>query len=893
MADKCGANYKNLNRIQSFSEQSYATTQLMKQACMNDEWLRQQVEELRYLSPPAVRKVYNPLIIDDMHSYGYQENTDNTVSFSSKTNEQIVIDFHNTTINGKQIDDDYIDYSKSTCDFVNYVDGEVEPASTATLSDEPTTDTDGNAIKRLCRLHHTDVLNGDYEYDYSTATSTGGGCNSYWYVGFNKSKTYYVRPDWLKDWRDLEIPSVCRAQTFKVAKSGVLESVALKLEYNGTHSSDCGSPLYVQIWSTTKKFTIKTTWDNKTHSAKKNYITDPKNGKYDKYQHYKKDGNKYKKDKKGTYVLQREYIYWPDTKASGIWKPLASAEYNPKKMEAGGFPSIVFDNPPKLTKNHHYAIVVFSPLSEWKHCPRWGGWGRNCARDQKYPGGDAFFSENNGRSWERYGHNDDTVKEYKKGKYTPQDFAFQCNIRTKDETTSPVFTDTTEYLYLKPIFTNPVKRISITGQDEGDTSSNSKIHIQYQFSTTGADDDWFDVDDSYVTLNKPSKVILVRAKLWRSTDIQQDGTDNNKGETPIIEKMFINLEMDTPDEMYVRTKMYMPPVGHVLSARVWGRLYAPAILEPTTDCTIDIIKSEEPTDHYYIIDVDEVDEYLEKFELTAYHDEIVDLDLDARSVYLASHTEILTALKQHKVYVKPYTHSTTEAYYKLSFAPVLEEGVTETASMLGGIQIYNNVAKPILECQLQPDGSEGTTNYGEYYDYNFDYTNNILTFRKDIIDEMPTGGLSVSYNPVFIEGLTQGDVSTHTDPETGLVQEGLILDYFKESIIVDDTQAETRRVKLKAKPVDPIRSVVLNKDTDNEKKLWENKDYYLDLDTNELVFEVKNTDGISSILNSNDNLEIVYTPQLDCDGLSVAYNVSRTDKNRQAYLEGNYIEYKA
>ena len=132
MADKCGANYKNLNRIQSFSEQSYATTQLMKQACMNDEWLRQQVEELRYLSPPAVRKVYNPLVIDDVHSYGYQENTDNTVSFSSKTNEQIVIDFHNTTINGKQIDDDYIDYSKSTCDFVNYVDGEVEPATTAT-----------------------------------------------------------------------------------------------------------------------------------------------------------------------------------------------------------------------------------------------------------------------------------------------------------------------------------------------------------------------------------------------------------------------------------------------------------------------------------------------------------------------------------------------------------------------------------------------------------------------------------------------------------------------------------------------------------------------------------------------------------------------------------------
>lgn len=892
MAEKCAANYKNLNRIQSFSEQSYATVQLMKQACMNDEWLRQQVEELRYLSPPAVRKVYNPLVIDDVHSYGYQENTDNTVSFSARTSDQIVIDFNSTKINGREIDDDFIDYSKSTCDFVKYVDGEIEPASTATTNDEPSEDTDGNPIKRMARLHYTYIRNGEVNYDYQTATSSGGGCNSYWYVGFNKSKTYYVRPDWLKNWKDKEIPSVCRAQTFKAVTSGRLESVALKLEYNGTHSSNCGSPLYVQIWSTKKKFTVKTTWNHKKHVAEKVYIKDPKNGKYDKFQHYKKDGDNYKKDKNGEYVLQREYIYWPDTKGSGIGKPLATASYNPRKMAAGGFPSIVFNNPPRLTKNHHYAIVVFSPLSEWSHCPRWGGWGRNCNKD-KYPHGNAFFSENNGRTWERYGHNDDTVKDYKKGKYTPQDFAFQCKLRSKKSSTTQVFTDNTEYLYLKPIFTNPVKRISISGQDEGDTDSNSKIHIQYQFSTTGAEDDWFDVDDTYVTLNQPSKVILVRAKLWRSTDIQTDGTDNNAGDTPMIEKLFINLEMDTPEEMYVRTKMYLPPVGHVLGARVWGRLYAPAILEPTTDCGIDIIKSDEPTDHYYIIDVDEVDEYLEKFELTTFYDEVVDLELDERAVYLDENPEILTALKKQKVYVKPYTHSTSNAYYKLSFKPAVDDTLTEATNLLGGIQIYNNVAKPILECQLQPDGSEGTTNYGEYYDYTFDYTDNILTFRKDIIDNMPTGGLTITYNPIFIEGLTQDEVSTHSDPETGLVQEGLILDYFKENIIVDSIQAETRRVKLKAKPVDPIRSVILNKDTDNEKKLMENKDFHLDLDTNELIFEVKNTDGISSILNTNDSLEIVYTPQLDCDGISVAYNVTRTDKNRQAYLQGNYIEYKA
>ena len=70
MAEKCKASYKNLNRIQSFSEQRYATVQLMQQACMNDEWLKQQVERLSYLSPPAVRKTFSPILVDDAQSWG-------------------------------------------------------------------------------------------------------------------------------------------------------------------------------------------------------------------------------------------------------------------------------------------------------------------------------------------------------------------------------------------------------------------------------------------------------------------------------------------------------------------------------------------------------------------------------------------------------------------------------------------------------------------------------------------------------------------------------------------------------------------------------------------------------------------------------------------------------
>lgn len=885
MADKCRANYKNLNRIQSFSEQSYATVQLMQQACMNDEWLRQQVEKLNYLTPPAVRKRFTPVNVDESQSWGYTINSNNQVTFSSATEDTVYVDF---------TDDNLIDHDKSDAVIEQYVIDEVEPASTATIDDEipDANDTSDKAIKRRCVLPSTTELETtEATWDLTTRTTTGGGYNSAWYVGFNKSKTYYVRPDWIKDWRDLEIPSVCRAQTFKATSSGKLASVDLKLAYNGTQSSNCGSPLYVQIWKTVKKFVVKTTWNNKTHKSEHIYIKDPKDGKYDKYQHYeKKDNGTYAKKQNGEYVLQREYIYWPDTKNSGIWKPLAQAVYDPKTMDKSGFPNIQFDNPCKITRNHHYAIVLFSPLSEWKHCPRWAGWGRNCARDQKYKYGDAFFSENNGRTWERHGRNDEKVQ-YKQGKWTPQDFAFQCHIMTKDAqtTSSLVYSSDTHYLYLKPIYSNPITHVSISAYDSGDIASDSSVNVQYQVSTTGNKDDWHTMTNAEYQLAAPSKVLFVRAKLWRSTDMQEDGSDANAGKTPIIENIRVNMKTQVPDEMYVRTHMYHPPTDPMLGANLWGRVYAPFTTEPTVNCTMEIIKDSESKDHFYITSVSNVDSLMEANELSV--SDLAGKTFEQRVEYFNSHPDLLETLKKHNIYIKPaYIDST---YYKLSFKPVLDGSVTETDDMLAGIKFSNNVSYPILGCELKPDGGEDIVTYGEWYDFKFDYTENTLTFNKTDLDEMPLGGLEVRYNPIFIDGLTSEELGLHVDSETGLTDEGIILDYFKETITVTDTELETRRVSLRTQPTDPIRSVVLNKDTDDEKELHEDVDFYLDIDTNELVFEVNNEDGVSSILNLGDSLEIVYTPYLTTPGISLGYHATRTNKDKQVYIDGNYIEYKA
>ena len=246
MSDKCKASYKNLNRIKSYSEQAYATVQWAQQACMNDEWLRQQVEKLSYLTPPAVRKRFAPVLVDDLQSYGHNVvGTD--VFFSNSTDEEINIDFQDMGL---------IDLNKSDCAFDTYMDnGETFIQARVPIKTVSSTD--------------TSVKNHD-----------GGGTNSYWYVGFDKNKNYQLRPDWINDHLDHEIPSVCRAQTITIpndflsnGQTGKLVSVDLQIENNGTTASNWGSPLIVQVFKTQLKHVEKTWWSksekkNKSHDMK-------------------------------------------------------------------------------------------------------------------------------------------------------------------------------------------------------------------------------------------------------------------------------------------------------------------------------------------------------------------------------------------------------------------------------------------------------------------------------------------------------------------------------------------------------------------------------------------------------------------------------------------------
>ena len=799
----CPPNYKNLNRIQSFSEDRNITVQLMEQACMNDEFMKQYCDELKYLTPPAIRKRFCPILLDDVQSWGCQQNQDNTITFSNESTQKVTIDF---------TDFDYVDTNKSDCDFESY----------------QTFDADGNlsASARKAVVPYVDMSTIDL-----TCKNWENHVNSYWYVSYDKAKNYQVRPDWMKNYLDGEIPSVARAQTFKVPSgisNGIIDSVDIHLENNGTPGSNWGSPLYVRIVPVIKRTVKVTKWDK----TQKKSVPDIDSG---------------------TGQQKTETIWVPDTFREQ--KTLALGVFQPNKISPG-IQNIVFDKKVTVNSGERYALIFSSPLSHWEHCPRIGGWGRNCDY-HPYANGDAFLSEDNGRTWGRYGKNDETVKNYKEGMLTPQDFAFKFHIIKPAEGRD---TDEEYYLYTKPIHANPIKKVTVNSICYGNESSETDVDLVFQVSHDGRN--WVDVNGDNqvifsrnVTTGEYPTMCFVRAKL----------TTDDSSLTPYIEKMDIILDVDAPAEMYARTHYYRPKINPMLGASHWGRVYAPFTLQPSVSGSVEIIKDDVYAEHFKIITAFELDQYVG---LGLDDEKITDNSMDVRYQYLVDTPSAIALLKEHNVYVKPWTHT------------VDGEDVTELLSFEEGIQFTNSPAYPIIEARIEPDNDSRKQVYAEWCDFSFDYDNDIMKFftDSDVLDDMDVGTLSVSYNPIFIQDLVNEEVGLRDDGE------GLILDYFKESFTVTEDEVETCRLKLRVAPADPIREV-----THNEKILREDIDFTCDYDSHELIFPIK---GDSSILNVNDIVNVVYTPNLEDTGIAIGYRAKRDNKDKNIIIKENYLEYK-
>lgn len=972
---RCPAQYKNLG-LETFGNKKKVTEEILKQCCKNDEWLRQQVIELRYLTPPAIRKRMSMHEwIDKEKSWGctgvddQEPARDNKIQFSSLIRKKIVMDFTNEDGLKRWVDD-----VKSTTEVVSDQKQNGDKFSKITLPQD---------IKTV--VHEKTFGTAD-KYDWY---------NSAWYVGFDKTKPFYLKPSWIKDWKAVNasveakkrIPAIARSQTFTVPDDceGTLTQVDLQLEYNGTPTMS-SSPLYVQIWNTYKGWVNKTEWDNekkevvtkyqtlKQHhdihgeyppaswtrwkkvtvykkNKKGDYIYTGKGNKKKRVVDYKKyvkwDKSKYGAyDNDKTYVVKRVQVPKPySKKGTAIKKPLAEYVHNPTETTKGGQQTMTFENPCEIKAGESYAIVLLSPFNNWENCPRWCGWGRNCKKNKKsgyiytdtddtsdgavYSGGDAFYSTDNGISWKRYGKNgdEDDITVYKQGKYAPQDYRFRCRVKTaKDETITNYPTDRHE-LYLKPIFGNPIYGLDISTLDYGtNESERDTVTIDYEISTDG--DTWHSIEvTEYFNFIEhglePSRVVFLRALLQTTNG----GDANNDGDAPYIEKIEVTADMYLPNEMYVRSKAYKPEkLGTILGASVWGRVFAPYELEDENDvdCKVDIIETKEDLDSYDIVEVELLEEKL-KEKLPLESDWIDDCeDADAICDYLSKNPIILEKLKEVNVYVLP--HEMNDRMYNLSFAPSEDrlydealpnecsdkvitidnegEPIEETGEnipnypdilngvRLGGIKISKEVAYPVVSCELEPEDGSGhgkVDSYGEWYDYLFDYQKNELIFKRDTLSRMPSGTLKVKYNPVFVKDLTNNEIGIHYDEE-GNRSDGLVLDYFKETIEVTYDILQTNTIKLRVEALDPIRQIFLYSAREDEPiSLKEDLDYYYDINTHEIILD---EDEMRTVLLQGDVLEIVYTPNLDDESICVGFNATRKDTTKQCTIEDFYIEYK-
>ena len=815
---KCKPNYKNLNEIQSYSEQKYATTQWADQNCENDEYLKQEVDELNYKSPARIRKRWKPIVVDDDNSYGHLMNPNQEVTFSDVTNLSFIVDFNDFSL---------IDRDRSDCDFKTYTDGSNVEHQCATVPPETT-----STLNTDCR-NMTDTT----------------GINSFWYVGFDKNKPYQVRPDWLKKLNDLEIPAVCRAQTITIPsgiQNGILESVDLRIENNGTTNSNWGSPLIVQIWKTEKKKVEKTQWDKK---KKKSVSYNPK---------------------------QYEYIYFPVGHPNAC---LASCEFQPNKITPK-LQNFKFDKGVEVNSGEHYAIVMSSPLSHWDHCPRIGGWGRNCAKD-KYTGGDAFLSEKNGRHWKRYGKTDTTLGkgQYRLGLWTPLDFGFRCHIR---QYSNGYDKDEDFYLYLKPIMLNPIKSIQLVPVGYGDEAQLTNLKLEFQVSQSGRANSWTTLNPSDLSINfNPDPTTgeyphfaFIRVKM--ATAVANDA--------PYLDSLKVICNMDSPKEMYVRTMKYTPKATPMLGAAAWSKVFSDFEVEPGVTGTAEIIKEQPVMEHFDIITANELESYTDIDGLDI--SKITDPDLEVRYNYLMNTPAAIKLLKENKVYVKPYTYTSGG------------QSVTHPMCFDEGIKFDNSPAYPIVSGSIQPLGNEPEIPVSEWIDYKFDYDNDLLIFNsvmnqytddnnqtvtEGIAEYLPVGTLEMTYQPIFIQDLTNTELGIREDSE------GFVLDYFKEEITINENDVENRYVDLKFEPCDPIRELVID-----DVEYLEDIHFTVDYLNNRIIFPVTDVNQSSTLLNENLNkdMHVVYTPNLDDSGLVIGYRGIRTATDKQMRIKSNYLEYK-
>lgn len=245
------------------------------------------------------------------------------------------------------------------------------------------------------------------------------------------------------------------------------------------------------------------------------------------------------------------------------------------KTTKGAIVAVPFSHPPQLVAGTTYAIVVRGGFTSYGNYGI-GGWQVKCP-GTKYANGNPYVSLDNGRTWTLHSSFSDIS--FKEGNVRPREFAFQTYMLT-GTLTYP--TSGTYRVYFKPIRCNPIQQIKCTPQQ---TTTNGAIVWEVSsdmvnwHTITGPS--WLYDFTTGPAGEKNKNTAYIRATL--STTLAST--------SPSIQSVDIVITTVPATQGYLRTLFYNPRTANPMGAAIWSRVHAPANIDPTCTCLVDIIRN--------------------------------------------------------------------------------------------------------------------------------------------------------------------------------------------------------------------------------------------------------------------------------------------------------------
>jgi len=504
----CEPIYENLG-LDTYGDKKYVTSVVLKSYCRSLQYLYNKSGEIEDQLSPTMRKRFTPIVTDEWKSWG------------------MILD---TGLNAYKFDDsdsgDSFSYS-----FNDAGSGRIDKTKTTAfiVMDDPT-----HSIVGRATLHPT-VVAGDFDVAAESLGPIGDmASNTHWYIGYDRHEPFVINRFIQKDPFNATMPSVARAQTFKVeaGKGGHLQNITLNLEYHPRPEDD----LFIELRPTTGGRPADT-------------------------------------------IIARERL-------------------QTKTFKSGhGQISIPFKTKPELIAGETYAIVVRSPITTWDNHYGIGGWGYYCNQvhglsgHDPYPDGYSFTSNDNCKKWilhDKANAGADLV--YGEGKYAPMDFGFKVVVQAPS--TINYTGGASETLYLKPLRTKPITIVTLTHSDVYNDGTNGTI--VYSVSVDGHHWHALNAGNNYeYKFNKTDNPSLndseiLSTHVWVKAVLSKVGTNSH---APAIQQLGVVTHNARPTNGYIRTLDYNPRKSNPLGLSVWSGVNAPYTAEPNTDCNVDIVRN--------------------------------------------------------------------------------------------------------------------------------------------------------------------------------------------------------------------------------------------------------------------------------------------------------------